>query len=244
MHDQASPEPANSAGDTRPLRLFILGATGRVGQALVDQGLQRGHQISAFVRSPEKLGPARAGLTVLRGDPRSSSELSSVLAGHDAVLSALGPLGLGPTTIHRDAARSTVTAMQAARAPRLLVVSAAMLFANARIAAALLRKTLLRNVAEDCAAMENVVMASDIDWTIVRPPRLTNGPLTGRYALAAGRMPRGSVSVSRADVAHFMLDELARNTYARQIVGMAGMAGGMWPHLVANSRRKLYQRQR
>src|SRR5450631_624358 len=200
MHDRASPEPANSVGDTRPLRLFILGATGRVGQALVDQGLQRGHQISAFVRSPETLGPARAGLTVLRGDPRSSSELSSVLAGHDAVLSALGPLGLGPTTIHRDAARSTVTAMQAARAARLLVVSAAMLFANAGIAAALLRKTLLRNVAEDCAAMENVVLASDIDWTIVRPPRLTNGPLTGRYALAVDRMPRGSVSVSRADV--------------------------------------------
>ena len=244
MHDRASPEPANSVGDTRPLRLFILGATGRVGRALVDQGLQRGHQISAFVRSPEKLGPARPGLTALRGDPRSSAELSGVLAGHDAVLSALGPVGLGATTIHRDAARSTVTAMHAAGVPRLLVVSAAMLFANAGIAAALLRKTLLRNVAEDCAAMENVVLASDIDWTIVRPPRLTNGPLTGRYALAVDRMPRGSVSVSRADVGHFMLDELASNAYARQIVGMAGMASEMRPHRAARSRPKLYQGQR
>jgi uncharacterized protein YbjT (DUF2867 family) len=119
-----------------------------------------------------------------------------------------------------------------------------MLFENAGIVAAVLRKTLLRNVAEDCAAMENVVMASDIDWTIVRPPRLTNGPLTGRYALAAGRMPRGSVSVGRADVAHFMLDELASNAFARQIVGMAGTAGAMWPRSAVNSRRNLYRARR
>src|ERR1700746_2677606 len=89
------------------------------------------------------------GATVCQGDPRSAAELCDPLAGHDAVLSAIGPPGLGRTTILRDCARSTVAAMQAEGLRRLLVVSAAMLFQDAGILAAVLRRTLLRNVAED-----------------------------------------------------------------------------------------------
>src|SRR6266850_1746568 len=113
-----------------PMRLFILGATGGTGRALLDQGLERGHQVTAFVRSPQKLGAPREALTVLRGDPRSVAELSAALPAHDAVLSALGPPGVGRTTILRECARSTVAAMQATGPRRLLVVSAAMLFRN------------------------------------------------------------------------------------------------------------------
>src|SRR5271154_1037493 len=94
------------------MRLFILGATGGTGRALVDQALQRGHTVTAFVRSPGKLGPPREGLSVLEGDPRNVDELRAFLPGHDAVLSALGPPGPGPTTILRDSARSIVAAMQ------------------------------------------------------------------------------------------------------------------------------------
>jgi len=65
------------------------------------------------------------------------------------------------------------------------------------------------------------VTASDLDWTIVRPPRLTNGPVTGRYRIEDDRMPRGGSSVSRADVAHFLLDELERGAHVRRMVGMA-----------------------
>jgi putative NADH-flavin reductase len=204
------------------MRLFILGATGGTGRALLDQGLERGHQVTAFVRSPQKLGAPREGLTVLRGDPRSVAELSAALPAHDAVLSALGPPGVGRTTILRECARSTVAAMQATGPRRLLVVSAAMLFRNSGILTALLRHTLLRNVAKDSAEMEHVVMESGLDWTIARPPRLTNGPLTGHYRIEDGRLPRGSISLSRADVAHFLLDELERGAHVHQIVGMAG----------------------
>jgi putative NADH-flavin reductase len=96
------------------MRLFILGATGGIGRALIRQAIERGHTATAFVRSPEKLGAPPRGLTVRKGDPRSLGELRAALPGHDAVLSALGPPGPGPTTIHRDCARSTVAAMQAA----------------------------------------------------------------------------------------------------------------------------------
>jgi putative NADH-flavin reductase len=104
---------------------------------------------------------------------------------------------------------------------RLLIVSAAMLFPDAGIVPAIVRRTFLRNVAEDSTEMERVVMASGLDWTIVRPPRLTNGALTEDYRVEDGRLPAGRLTISRADVAHFLLDELERGTHIGQIVGMA-----------------------
>ena len=207
--------------DRASKQLFILGATGGIGRAMVDQAIQRGHAVTAFVRSPEKLGAARKGLTVRKGDPRSADELGAALPGHDAVLSALGPPGPGPTTINSDCARSTVAAMRAAGVPRLLIVSVAVLFEDQGFLFWLFRKTLLRNVTKDSAEMERLVVASGLDWTIVRPPSLTNGRLSGRYGIEDGRMPRGGLSVSRADVAHFLLDEVDRGAHVGKVVGMA-----------------------
>jgi len=203
------------------MRLLILGATGGIGRALVEQASVRGHQVTAFVRSPQKLGAPREGVTVRRGDPLSVTELRAVLPGHDAVLTAIGPPGPGRTTIFRDSARSIVEAMSADGARRLLAVSVAALFENAGLTVALFRRTLLRNIVADAAEMERIVMSSDLDWTIVRPPRLTNGPLTKQYRVADGRLPRG-ISISRADVADFLLDEIEEKQHLRQIVGMAG----------------------
>jgi putative NADH-flavin reductase len=199
-------------------RLLILGATGGIGRALMNQAIDQGHRVTAFVRSPEKLGAPRDGVTARKGDPRNADELREALVGHDAVLSALGPPGPGPTTIHRDSARSTVTAMHATGVRRLLVVSVAVLFENQGVTSWLLRNTLLRNIAEDAGEMERIVTASDLDWTIVRPPRLTNGP---NYRIEDDRMPRGGSSVSRADVAHFLLEELERGAHVCRMVGMA-----------------------
>jgi putative NADH-flavin reductase len=203
------------------MRLLVLGATGGIGRALIDQALARGHTVTAFVRSPEKLGARRDGVTVCKGDPRNADDLRATLPGHDAVLSALGPPGPGATTIHRDCARSTVVAMQATGVRRLLIVSVAVLFENQGFLSWFLRKTFLRNIAEDTAEMERIVIASGLDSTIVRPPVLTNGRLTGRYRIEDDRVPRGGRSVSRADVAHFLLDELERGEHVRRIVGMA-----------------------
>ena len=102
----------------------------------------------------------------------------------------------------------------------------AVLFEHQGILSAILRRTLLRNVAKDSAEMERVVMASGLDWTIVRPPRLTNGPLTRRYGVSDDRMPRGArLTVSRADVAHFLLEELEHRAHIHRIVGVASVKG-------------------
>ena len=178
------------------MRLLILGATGGTGRALLVQALERGHEITAFVRSPQKLAPFTDRIAVRQGDPRNVADLAAVLPGHDAVVSALGPPGPGPTTILRDGARSTVEAMQTGGPRRLIVVSAAVLFDDLGVLGALLRRTLLKNVAKDSAEMERIVMASGLEWTIARPPRLTNGPLTGRYRVENGHLPDRSALAS------------------------------------------------
>ena len=205
----------------KPMRLFVLGATGRTGRALLGQATKRGHRVTAFVRSPEKLAEAGSGAEVRKGDPRNVEELKAAVYGHDVVVSALGLPGLGESTILSDAARATVDAMGAAGVPRLLVVSAGMLFDNSAIAW-ILRSTLLRYIASDSARMEQILESSGLDWTIVRPPQLTNGPLTEKYLASDGRMPPDSrLSMSRKDLANFLLDELERPTHVRRIVGLS-----------------------
>jgi putative NADH-flavin reductase len=208
---------------TNSMRLFVLGATGGTGRALTDQALDRGHRVTAFVRSPHKLA-ARPGLALFKGDPRDGAALSAALAGHDAVLSSLGPPGPAATTIVSEAARTTVSAMNTAGVRRLLIVGVAILFDDVGILGSILRRTLLRNIAKDSSEMEGIVKASGLDWTIARPPRLTNGPLTGRYGVADDQLPRGvggAPSISRADVAHFLLEELEHPAHIRRIVGLA-----------------------
>ncbi len=205
-----------------PMKLLLLGATGGIGRALIDQAIERGHTVTAFVRSPEKLGAARERLIPYKGDPHSVEELRAALPGHDAVISALGPPGAGPTTIHRDCARSTVAAMEATGVRRLLIVSAAVLFEGQGPLYWLLRNTFLRNIAEDTGGMERIVRATQLAWTIVRPPALNDGRLTGKYHIAEESMPRGGSRVPRADVAHFLLDECEQQRHLRHMVGMAG----------------------
>jgi putative NADH-flavin reductase len=206
------------------MRLFILGATGGIGRQLVDQALERHHQVTAFVRSPERLGARRDGLTALQGDVRNPDAMSTALRGHDAVLSTLGPPGPSRNTITSDSARAIVTAMQTAGMRRLVVVGVAALFPDIGMLGRVVRNTLLRNIADDSAEMERIVKATRLDWTIVRPPRLTNGPRTEHYGVAADHLPKGAggnATISRADVAHFMLDEIERPAHVQRVVGIA-----------------------
>jgi uncharacterized protein YbjT (DUF2867 family) len=96
-----------------------------------------------------------------------------------------------------------------------------MLFENAGLLAAMLRTTLLRHVAQDSREAERILMASAIDWTVVRPPRLTHGPLTGQWRIAEGRLPPdGRRAISRADVASCLLAETTRQGPSRRLLGL------------------------
>jgi putative NADH-flavin reductase len=206
-----------------PRRLLILGATGRTGRELVHQALARGHRITAIVRSPDKLGEPLDGLAVVAGDATRAADMRTAVAGHDAVISTIGPPGPGATTVTADGARAIVSVLEGTGVTRLLVVSVGVLFADAGLLAAMLRRTLLRGVADDAEEMERIVSASSLDWTIVRPPRLTNGASTACYAVCEGHSPHrsGLASLRRADLARFLLDETEHAHHVHRIVGIA-----------------------
>jgi putative NADH-flavin reductase len=203
------------------MKLFLLGATGKTGVHLIEQGLARGHEITAFVRSPDKVSPKGAKLSVQGGDPTSADQLAAALQGHEAVLSAIGARGLGPTRVHTECARATVEAMGKAGVRRLIAVSSAFLFADMGLLAAILRGLVFKNIVADHREMERIIEASDLDWTVLRPPRLLPGEALGEYRVADGHNPSGGSTLRFADVAHFMLGAAEKNEHVRRVTGVA-----------------------
>jgi putative NADH-flavin reductase len=208
------------------MRLFVLGATGRTGAQILDLALDRGHEVTAFVRSPRKITRRNEALRVVAGNPLRADEMAPALAGHDAVLSALGPPGrdaLRPSTLMADLATSTVEAMKTASVHRLALVSAAVLFPEKGLFFAFFR-WLLRHHARDLAVMEAVVRATPFDWTIARPPRLVASSDMS-YRCERDGLPVGANSMSFRAVAAFLVDSVERRTHAREIVGLARGGG-------------------
>jgi putative NADH-flavin reductase len=177
--------------------------------------------VTAYVRSPEKIGLARDRMEVIRGDVFNTDQMARSMAGHDAVLSAFGPLTVLPSTLRREFGRTLAAAMRQSSVHRLELVSAAFLFREVGFFGRFLKATLFRQMIPDMAGMEIEVCQSDLDWTIVRPPRLSNGPVTGTYRIAEGNLPKGGFLISRADVAHFMIGEAENPSHLERIVGVA-----------------------
>ncbi len=209
------------------MRLFVLGATGHIGAHILDLALARGHQVTAFVRSPGKITRQDKALAIIQGDPLRADELARALSGHDAVLSALGlPAreALRPSTRMAEFAASTVAAMKTARVNRLAIVSAAVLFPLPGLRFAFFR-WFLRHHARDLLAMESVVRATAFDFTIARPGRLVAAS-DEAYRSERDALPAGTFSMSFRAVAAFLLDCVERGTHVREIVGLARPRGG------------------
>ncbi|MEV0086834.1 SDR family oxidoreductase [Saccharopolyspora sp. NPDC050642] len=196
------------------MRITIFGASGGTGKHLLEQACAAGHEVTAVVRDPARLAHDHPGLTVVTADVMDPAAIRPHVAGRDAVISAIGSRDLKPTTIQTDSTRSILDAMAAAGARRFLVVSNCGMLADGdgpvtkHVVKPILWR-ILRNPWTDMGHMEEVVRASGLDWTIIRPPQLTNGPRTGRYRMAVDRNVRGAKRISRANVADCLLRELA-----------------------------------
>ena len=194
------------------MKLTIFGATGKTGRQLTEQALAAGHEVTAVVRDPARLaGLASPRLHVITADVLDPAAIVPAVAGADAVATAIGPRGNGPTTISQDTARSIIQAMHKAGTQRLLLVSGSVVTDEGEgpvmryLLKPLVRRTALRHVSADMRAAEAEVTRSGLDWTIVRPPRLTDRPATGKYRTAVdANLPHG-YTLSRADLAASML---------------------------------------
>lgn len=199
------------------MNLFLLGATGRTGRLVVEQALRRGHAVTAVVRDPAAL-QASDRLNIVVADPLRA-ELAPALASHDSVISCLGQKSRGDAHLLRNAAAATLEAMRRTGLRRLLVVSQGLLFPSRNPIIFLLRLILARHVA-DSMAMEQLVFSSDVDWTIVRPPRLLEGGAARGYRIKVGAPPKGAWAMQRSDLAAYLLDEVEKQERMRTIVGI------------------------
>jgi putative NADH-flavin reductase len=197
------------------MRLTVFGATGGTGRHVVEQALAEGHEVTAVVRDPARLRVAdRPGLRVVTAEiadtPANREAIRAAVRDADAVIDALGPPGTGPTTVKTDAARLIVAAMRDTGTTRLVVLSASGAHTTGdslpiRLLVKPVLRRILRHAFADMLAMEEIVRASGLDWTIVLPPRLTDGPRTGRVRRRVDASVRGSFSISRADLAGTVL---------------------------------------
>ncbi|MFE0192112.1 NAD(P)-dependent oxidoreductase [Streptomyces sp. NPDC059008] len=198
------------------MKLTVLGASGGVGRHLVRHALADGHEVTAALRSPEKLTERHDRLTVVRADALDAASVEAVVDGADAVLSGMGQVGRhDPLRPASTSARAVVEAMRATGVRRVLMISAGPLnrtgtgqpFVGHRVFGPLLW-AVLKELYTDLERMEAVLRGSGLDWTAVRPPRLLDKPGEGRYRHAVEAGPAGA-SIARADVARAMLDFLA-----------------------------------
>jgi putative NADH-flavin reductase len=205
------------------MKLVVLGATGGVGLEIIRQAMEQGHSVTAFVRSPAGLKPFQDRIAIKRGDLLNRTELERAIEGHDAVLSGFGPrvpIAKSDANLLRDFAAALTTAMQDGSVRRVVVVSTAFLFKDSIVPPTyLLGRLLFPGVVVDAAAMERIFVESDLDWTIVRPPQLTDKPRTGKYRVREGHLPRFGFNISRADVADCFLKTVEDRASVRKILG-------------------------
>lgn len=203
------------------MKVVVFGSTGGTGRELVRQALTLGHDVTAFARRPEALGITHERVRGVRGDALSQGSVEGAIAGQEAVLSALGTRNLFKRiTLFSRSAGLMVAAMKGG-GPRRLIVESSLGVGDSRgqfgPIGNLAVRLFLARIYADKEREEAIIAGTDLDWTILRPARLTNGPLTGRYRTWSGSAPESAATrISRADVAHLMLSILNRpETYNR-----------------------------
>jgi putative NADH-flavin reductase len=213
------------------MNIFIAGANGGIGRQAVEQALQAGHRVTALVRNPAKLQLMHPNLNIIKGDIMQPESFADELAGQQIVLSALGVSGGlfsdKPTTLYSQGNANLLKAMEQHGVKRITCISASALEISpvipwyVRLVARYVIQKLLKHMYADLHRMEAIVKESSADWTIIRPPQLTDKPLTANYRTAVNRFLKNCLQISRADVAHYMVSNLVNQEIYRATVEIA-----------------------
>jgi putative NADH-flavin reductase len=197
-----------------PMRILIIGANGGIGRQAVEIALAAGRSVTALVRDPAKLTLTHAKLEVVKGDIMRPETFENFLGDKDAVISAIGVAALGPTTLYSEGNKNLIAAIKKNAAARAFFISASAIEISPvqsffiRLFTKYILQKILRNPYADQMTMEKLIKESGINWTIMRPPRLTNKPATGHYRIAINSFLKNCLIIARADVAHFMINNI------------------------------------
>ncbi len=204
------------------MKIVVFGASRGVGLKVVKQALEAGHTVTAFVRSPETFTVKDNNLIVFKGDSMDTDAVEKVIAGQDAVISALGPTRPPVPHMMETSARNIVAGMKKHGVRRLVSTTGAGVrqpedqpkFIDHFIG--FLLNLLAKDVVRDSAANVKVIQESDLDWTVVRYPRLMDGEHMGKYQIGYVSKASG-MQLSRADGADFILKELTESKWLKKL---------------------------
>jgi len=211
------------------VKLAVFGASGRTGRLVVAGALERGHEVTAFGRAVERLGDlAPRCARVVRGDVVDRVMVAEAVSGQDAVIYAVGPAPGQSAATTADGALRVVRVMQKYGVRRLIILSAARTAPDDDSAPSLFSRLFRARTKGaptdpgDLRRMEVTVRQSGLDWTLVRPSRLTDGPATATYRAGPGHALPDDRPIPRADVAAFVLDQLDTDLNVQHAVALSG----------------------
>jgi putative NADH-flavin reductase len=201
-------------------QILVLGATGGTGREIVSQAVQQGYEVTALVRRPEEAGLSK-GVRVLRGNVTDDTEaLAEAMQSQEVVISTLGVgKALRSGGLIARSAPLIVRTMDRQGIRRLIFTSAygvGATWKDVPILPRMLMGVLFQDLYGDKKLGEDAIRRSELDWTLAYPVTLTNGPRTGRYRVGERLRLRGFPTISRADVADFILTQVEDRTYLRK----------------------------
>jgi putative NADH-flavin reductase len=211
------------------MKVLVFGASDATGRAVVTQALEAGHEVTAVAPAGAVVAPAHERLEIVEGDVTDQPLVDKAVLGQDAVLSVVGVSGRRPATLYSEAAANIVEALEKADPRRVLCLSSNRVEADGpgltpggRLYRKLIVHRRYRNPLNDMSRMENELERSDLDWTVVRPATLTDGPATGAYRTAIGgrHVPHGR-TLSTGDLGHYLANHLDDPATYRTIVELA-----------------------
>lgn len=211
--------------------VVVFGATGRTGSLIVDLALTRGHHVTATARNPQALTDmatrwsATGRLTIATVDVHDPATVDTAVDGADVAISAIASLGRHPDHLFSDGTANIVKSLQNQDVRRFICISSRGVNYHdpglPLLYRAVIRPVFLREVYADMQHMEDIVRASDVQWTLIRAPRLTNTRARGSYRIEDGRNPRHGWVLSRADLAAFALDQINTPTWIHRTPTLA-----------------------
>lgn len=204
--------------------VLIVGASGRTGRLLVEGARARGHVVTALVRHGASPGLFPPDVVRAEGNVLDAPSLRAAVRGQDAVLCALGPVSSSPPTLCSAGTRYLVEAMEVEGVLRLVIITGALIGHPIEGLGWLYRALRAAGPAaamEDRHQQEAVVQASALDWTLVRPPRLTDAPPRGRWRAGEAIHLGALAHVARGDLADFMVRQVEDRSLVRRAVSVA-----------------------
>jgi len=194
--------------------ILVFGASGGTGLEVVEQALEAGHKVTAILRHPDKFPIRHEQLRIIKGDVLNSITYENTFFGMDVVISCLGTRNREATVVYSQGVTNILQAMQKVGMDRIICLSAGAVEIAPNTS--FLMKFLIKNILQklfkysyaDMLLMEGILHGSNLNWTVIRPPRLLNGDRTGKYRTSINEIIPNMSSLNRADLADYIIHHL------------------------------------